>query len=183
MGNGVLLCLVELPDVQVYPNLFFYRRVFVQRTITELRNGDGSARLWLRRTPVKSITSITVLRQPTDSSPETFAAADYRFNKETGRVEAHDEWFTKGLENVTVTYIAGLATQDGAEFTAVPDAEQLWHAAFMVGLEMFKYIQQETMSGATGATTVQMGPATFTVKPSWPQSVQMGLKALKRPVV
>ena len=158
-------------------------RIFVQRAITEKRDGDGSSRLWLRRAPVVSIASITVLRQPTDSAAETFDAGDYRFNMETGKIEAHDEWFTRGLENVTVTYTAGLATQDGTAFTAVPDAEQLWHAAFGIGLEMITYIQQETMSGSTGATSVQVGPASFSVKPDWPKAVKAGLRALKRPVV
>ena len=98
------------------------RRIYVQRTIVEVRDGDGTYRLWLRQFPVKSIASITVLRNPTDSTPETILVADYRFSAETGRIEAHGDWFTKGMANVTVTYVAGYATQDGAEFTSVPNS-------------------------------------------------------------
>ena len=156
------------------------RRVYVQRTIAEVRDGDGTDRLWLWQFPVVSITSITVLRNPTDSTPETIAAADYRFSVGTGRVEAHGDWFTKGMANVTVTYDAGYATQDGATFTQTPDAEQVWNAAFLLGLELIKLIAHETLGGATAASQVQIGPASFIVKPDWPKHLRLGLDNLRR---
>lgn len=156
------------------------RRIYVQRTIIEVRDGDGTARLWLRQFPVVSIASITVLRNPTDSTPETILTADYRFSADMGRIEAHGDWFTKGMANVTVTYDARYATQDGAAFTSVPDAEQTWHAAYLLGFELIKIIAQETFSGASAASSIQIGPASFIVKPDWPKHIKMGFDNLRR---
>jgi hypothetical protein len=148
---------------------------YVRRAFTEVQDGTGSCELWLQEGPVVSVTSITVLRSPTDSAPEVVAPTNYRANLATGRVQTHADRFTRGIANVTVVYTAGFGTKDE------PDTK--WYDAFHLGLDIIKMIADEKHVGATAVTQVAIGPSTFIVKPDWPKHVREGLMNLKRPQI
>lgn len=83
-------------------------RKFARETITETYDGDGTDALYLRRFPVTSITTVTLI----DGSgvEDTYQGTDFRFNAETGElrwVPSVASLFPNGFQNIQVVYVAG----------------------------------------------------------------------------
>ena len=151
----------------------YTRRKFVTRTLTEIRDGDGSKLLWLREIPVVTFTSLTVLRSPTDATAETVSADDYEVNKAIGKVWLHSDQLNKGVGNVTAVYTAGLGTQDAA---ALPQD------VMAAGLELVKLLYTEKDAGMVAAQSINIGPHTFMLRPEWPKQIKQTLDDWRRPL-
>lgn len=85
-------------------------------TVTEKHSGNGLPRLWLYRTPITSITSVTingVVLDNTDSNAWTFDPATgwLVLGNGTDHLDFAQS-FPHGSNNVTVVYVAGSATID-----------------------------------------------------------------------
>ena len=85
----------------------FCRRTFAREVgRVETHDGGDWAEIWLRLTPVESVSSIT---------HDGNAVTDFVFNAKTGRVRRGDgkshidfsEWFPAGADNIAVTYTGG----------------------------------------------------------------------------
>jgi uncharacterized phiE125 gp8 family phage protein len=139
-------------------------RLYVQRTVSEIRDGDGGRRLELRRYPVSAVTSFTV-------DDAAVAAADYDLDKEGGVIWLlNGKRLTRGERNVKVTYTAGYVLADvPAEVTRV-------------AREMAKVIWDEWQAGVISAASVNVGPASYVVRPGWPYHVMAALEGLRREV-
>lgn len=79
---------------------------------TEILDGNGLDRIWLRHTPITAITSVT-MEDDDGTSHSLTVATDVVYDAATGRlligpdnVSDYDV-FPKGLRNVTVVYTAG----------------------------------------------------------------------------
>lgn len=149
----------------------YTKRKFVTRTITEVRDGDGGKMLYLHDFPIVTFTSLTVLRAPTDATPETVAAADYEVAKDRGVLWLHADRLTPGLANVTATYTCGYGAQDAA---ALPQG------IVEVGLDIVKILHVEKTTGATPVSSVNIGSATFMLRPDWPKHVKQTLDDWRR---
>lgn len=90
----------------------------VYRTVTEVFDG-GRPDLLLTQHPVSSITSVTV-------SGTALTSDDYEFNGDTGvltRVSGSARVaFTSGIQNVSVVYVAGVASNTAAVAAAAPNS-------------------------------------------------------------
>ena len=142
------------------------RRTYVTRTLAEDRDGDGSNLIYLHELPVVTLTSVTIKRTP-DGTPETIASTDYDVDKPRGRLRLRSTIFTRGFANVSIGYDAGYGVQD---------AVTLPRDVYQAGLDIVKAIFDEVTTGAVAATSINVGPATFTVKPSWPKHVRAMLE-------
>jgi hypothetical protein len=97
-------------------------RILSRQTTTGTYNGDGGKRLYLRNTPVSSITSATI----TDlgGNVETLTpSTDLSFQADNGGVEfgpnntsGYDKW-PEGFRNISIVYVAGYTLG-----TDMPDA-------------------------------------------------------------
>jgi uncharacterized phiE125 gp8 family phage protein len=88
-------------------------RAFIQRSITEYQYGDGTEWLRLRKTPVSSITSVTL-----DETALT-VSDDYTDFSKIGRLK-RSAWDYEEL--ITIVYTAGYGETRAATQTLVPDA-------------------------------------------------------------
>lgn len=140
-------------------------QVFVSRALSDTYDGTGGRVLLLRRYPVASVASLSILRSPEDAAAEVIDAADYRVLGATGRVQllGGAGVFSVGLGNVAITYTAGFGAQDAATLPAdIVDAS----------LELIKLKYDQKAAGAIAASTVSVGPSTFTVRQDIPWHVR-----------
>jgi hypothetical protein len=145
-------------------------RVLLVRTVNERRSGHGRSVLRLGKNPVVAVSALTILRAPADAAPETIAPTQYRtIVGLDGGIQLFYSTFSYGLDNIAITYTAG----DVNAAALPPSIALLW-------LEVVKIITTETIAGASGATSVTVGPQTFMVKPSWPTHVKELLARLRR---
>ena len=79
----------------------------LQRSYVERYDGKGSARLYLRHTPVVSVTSVTIDEA---SIPVSAAVSDPGWVLSGNVILLFGYWFRRGLGNVLVDYSAGYAT-------------------------------------------------------------------------
>jgi len=70
------------------------------RTVTEVRDGNGTAAMLLRQFPVASVTSVTI---------DDTALLTTAYSVRDGKVELEDSYFTAGTANVTIVYTAGVS--------------------------------------------------------------------------
>ena len=143
------------------------RRKFVTRTLAEDRDGDGSNLIYLHELPVVTVTSVTIKRTP-DGTAEVIASTDYDVHKPTGRIRLRSTTFTRGFANVSIGYDTGYGAQDALS-EEVSDVYQ-------AGLDLVKLIFDEVTTGAVAASSINIGPASFLVKPSWPKHVRAMLE-------
>jgi len=148
------------------------RRKFVTRTLTEVQDGDGSQRLFLRYYPVTVFTSLKVRRSPTDTAFETVAAVDYQVNLEQGKVWLHSDRLNRGVANVEAIYSVGYGAQGAAT---------LPQDIVVMGLELVKLLYQEKTTGSIGASSISIGSNTFMIKPDWPKQIKQTLDNWRRP--
>lgn len=148
------------------------RRYFVTRTVTEERNGDGSRILFLYHYPVLSLTSITMLRWPTDATTEVMDVTDYVFNATTGKVWSHSDYFNRGVGNITIVYSTGYGAQD---------ANTLPSDIMVAGLELVKLLFLEQTTGIIGVQSINIGSNSFMLRPEWPKQIKDTIERWRRP--
>jgi len=86
-------------------------RTFGLLSLIEAYDGSNQPRLWLRQTPVLSITSVTVNGEPIDNTN----GDGWTVNPSTGELRRGNgqtdgrfaPWFPKGTQNIVVNYTAG----------------------------------------------------------------------------
>jgi hypothetical protein len=89
---------------------FFTRacsREILERSYSELYDGKGTARLYLRNGPVTGVTSLMIDGISIPPAPGVLEAG-WVLNGNIILLFGH--WFTRGLANIAVTYSAGYAT-------------------------------------------------------------------------
>lgn len=86
----------------------FTHRPFVARAFTETVHGTGSRKLFLKRRPVVSLTSLRTI-DALGNTEQTFVAADYFLDAPAGIVNLRTYVFTPGSYNVEAVYTAGWA--------------------------------------------------------------------------
>lgn len=145
--------------------------VFVTRGFVEIRDGDGSNRLFLRQFPVQTFTSLTIRRSPTETTPETVDTSLYRVETLRGIVDLHSTILTKGRGNVTATYTAGYGAQDAAT---------LPQDIVLVGLDLVKMIFDKKTHNAISAQSISLGGANFLIREELPKHVQLTLEQWRR---
>jgi hypothetical protein len=98
-------------------------RTFASGTRTEVLDGNGLDHVFLKHTPITSITSITI--EDDDGSSHTMTVAtDVLYDAATGRVNigpdntSDYDVFPLGKRNVTIVYVGGYGS------TAIPDDVQ-----------------------------------------------------------
>jgi hypothetical protein len=92
-------------------------RVFAQDSLAETHDGKNLPRLWLRRPPIDSVTSVTINGEALDNTNSDA----WGFNAETGelwRGQGRDDLryattFPAGRQNVVVEYTGGYAAVPG----------------------------------------------------------------------
>jgi hypothetical protein len=132
------------------------RRVFVERSLIETHDGDGSRRLRLRKFPVVgAVTSLTVKDTPDGTPVVLVAGTDFDTDVRLGLIRLRSRCFTQGFQNVVVTYTAGWDVKDGA---ALPQD------VYQAGLDYVKAVWNEWQNDAISATSVSVGPAQLVVK-------------------
>lgn len=136
-------------------------RIFVERTITERRSGDGTTRLELTAYPVSTVSSVT-------EDGIAVAASSYRLDGPAGVLWRLNGVWIRGEGNVDVVYTAGwpLASVPG-------DVKR-------VALEMAKVIWDEWGGQAASVTSLAIGPASLTIRQAWPHHVATAIDALRR---
>lgn len=85
--------------------------------VAELHDGDDSGRLWLRKLPVVSVTSVTVNGVDLDNSAGDAWTVNYATGelvRGKGQEDARfAAWFPRGTRNVQVVYTGGTLTTPG----------------------------------------------------------------------
>lgn len=81
-------------------------RVFALATYTEVRDGEGQRKLFMRRFPVTSVLSLTINGRSIPSRPSPLSPG-YTFDDLTIRLTEYR--FEEGIDNIVVSYTAGLA--------------------------------------------------------------------------
>lgn len=152
---------------------------FVTRTLTEIYNGDGSRLLFLRNGPIDSITSLTILRDEDDASPETIASSAFHVDKERRllRLKTHKDAvdpFTRGFQNVTAVYVVGYGAQDSADLPA---------DIVRAGLDLVKFGWTKYMSDGVAASQVTIGPGNLFFREDLPIEIQGVISRWRLPVV
>lgn len=140
------------------------KRIFVRRTLSEVCDGDGSRRLFLKKYPVVSVTTLTVKSTPDQLTPTAYVAGtDFDADLTTGRLQMRNLPFVRGFQNVAVTYVAGWDAQDGPALPA---------DIYQAGLDYVKAVYQEYSTNAIAASSVSLGPTTFLLKPDLPYGIK-----------
>lgn len=147
------------------------KRIFVSRTVTEIVDGNGGRKLYLRHFPVTSFTSLSVRRSPTDTSAETLDTSYYRCRLDMGVVDVHSTRLNVGVGNVTAVYVAGYGAQGAAG---------LPQDVFRAQLDMVKLIYDEKSQNAVSASSINLGGMNFMLKPSWPAHITKTLEGWQR---
>lgn len=157
---------------------------FVTRELVETYNGDGTRLLRLRNGPLIDpgagiVTLLTILRDEDDLAPETIPSTAYHIDLERRllRLKTHKDAvdpFTRGFQNVQVTYNVGFGAQDAATLPA---------DIVRAGLDLCKYIWTEYTSGAIAASQISIGPGNVFLKPDLPLSVKQVIDRWRIPVV
>ena len=85
---------------------------FIQQSYTEVRDGNGKERILLKNYPVVSVASLTIdgLSIPTRPSATAAGLVVPDPGDNAGMIMLDGYVFTRGFQNVTITYTAGLFT-------------------------------------------------------------------------
>jgi hypothetical protein len=82
-------------------------RPIVQQSFSELYDGKGGRRLYLRQAPVASVTALTIDGLAIPPAP---APLEPGWTLNGGVVSLSGYWFHRGSANIGVSYVAGWAT-------------------------------------------------------------------------
>lgn len=82
-------------------------RPILQQTYSELYDGKGNGRLYLRNTPVTSVTSLSI-----DGAvvPQATVPGEPGWRLNNNIVLLFGHWFNRALANVAISYVAGYTT-------------------------------------------------------------------------
>lgn len=142
-------------------------RVFVTRTVVDTLNGSGAVRLFLRKMPVVSLSSLTLKDTPDQVTPTPLVSGtDIDLDLKTGIVRRRSGTFTKGFQNVVATYTAGWGAQDASTLPA---------DVVFAGLKWIKAEWDERTSNAVAASSISIGPSSMILKPGLPAGIQATL--------
>jgi gp6-like head-tail connector protein len=146
----------------------YCRRTFVTRTgVVELHDGNHKNTLFARNFPIIQVGGLTVLQSPSDTTPSTYVSGtDFDTDKRTGRIRLRLNTFTRGFQNVTLTYDHGFDRKDGP---ALPQD------VYQAGLDYCKLVYSELSANAIAATTISAGNSTFVLKPAMPWGIKQVL--------
>ena len=135
-------------------------RIYVSRSITETRSGDGGTRLELRRYPVTAVTSVTL-------DGTAIAAADYALDAEGGILELQAGTFSATEPgNLVIVYTAGYAR------ASVPKR------VLTLGIELLRARYLSWSSNADVYQSVQMGGTSLSPQTDW-ISIRRQMDALR----
>lgn len=137
-------------------------RFFVTRSITEVQDGNGTTLQYLRRYPVVTVTSLTIQRDPF-LAVETIANTSWRFAPERGALYLINDVFSKGFQNIAISYQVGYGAQD-----ALTLPQDLVEAA----KEIVKLVWMEYGGNAIANATMVFGGTSITVRPDWPKQIK-----------
>ncbi len=138
------------------------RRVFVTRSLTEVRDGDDRRTLRLRTYPVESIDSLTVADDAGGTPVALVEGTDYDVDFRIGEIRLRTRVFTRGFQNVAVIYTAGFDAQDGADLPA---------DIYQAGLDYVKFAYKRTQSDGLASSSVTTGGVSGTFIPAPPKDV------------
>ena len=139
-------------------------RPYVTRAITEVRSGDGRKWLFVDKRPMTVLSTLTIKRAPSDTTPESITiSTGTETDLKRGGIRLIDSVFTKGVGNVTIGYSAGVGAQGAAT---------LPQDVYQAGLDLVKAIYDEKVTGVQAASSVSVGSATFLIKPEYPKHVK-----------
>lgn len=77
-------------------------------SVTEYRNGQGNDMIVLRKRPATAITSVKIGGSTVSAS--TNYGAGWVFDSESNTVWYRDGYFTRGVQNIEITYTAGISS-------------------------------------------------------------------------
>jgi hypothetical protein len=86
--------------------LRFLQRRLVSESHVETRNGTGGRALMLRHAPVTSLTSLAIDGVAIPAAPDSVSPG-YVLEADTGMLDLRGYAFRRGVQNVSVTYVAG----------------------------------------------------------------------------
>lgn len=145
-------------------------RYFVARSLTETYDGNGTRRLFLRKAPIVSLSTLTITDLP-GGTPVTYTnGTDFDIDPRLARVQLRSGAFTRGFQNVVVPYQAGFGAQGDP---ALPDD------VYQAGLDYVKAVYAEWSANAIAATSVSIGGSTFVLKPDIPPGIKAVLNQWK----
>lgn len=107
-SDAVLTALVASASAMIES---YCNRVFLSASYTETRNGTGGAKLLLLNAPVTAVSSLTVDGYAVPPAPDAISPG-YLFDQQVLYIRpgAYPGEFVRGIQNITVTYVAGYAT-------------------------------------------------------------------------
>ena len=97
----------------------YCNRTFASAAYTETRNGNGGWRLFLGNGPVTAVVSVAVDGQAIPAAADALASG-YLFDE--GTLYLRGYCFSRGVQNVTVSYTAGYASVPGDVVQACVEA-------------------------------------------------------------
>lgn len=106
------------------------RREFASTAQTEVHDGDGGRRIFLRHFPIITLTKVTVTDPYTEEETE-YTSTSFDMRAGAGEVRFKEssttgiaDYFVRGFQNVTVEYTSGFATVPADVQEAVVQAIQ-----------------------------------------------------------
>ena len=162
---------------------FLHRNIRLANYI-EYQDGKGLEMLYLKQYPVKSITSIYDDIDRSFGSTTEVDSDDYTYDPDTGIVYYDSGYFSNGIRNVKITYMAGYEdfviiagyndklnfNEGGAEFSATLTAGTYYGAtlaahikATMEAIESVAGTYTITYNRITGKFTIASNQATFQI--------------------
>jgi hypothetical protein len=132
--------------------------VFVSRSCSEARHGNGRDTVLLKFRPIVSVSSVTIGGAAVLSTEYVIDADLGSLTLINGRV------WTEGRKNVVLAYVAGWGAQD---------ADTLPADVYRAGLDLAKAIYDELAAGVIAVTTVNVGASSMVLKTAdFPPSVK-----------
>ena len=135
-------------------------------TYTETVNGNGTTSLVLRRSPVVSVTSVTV---DGDAVPLRATSTDSGYSVRDGSLDLVGHYFTEGVQNVVVVYRAGYEVTETVTVPATPytvTTSSRWYDAISASLVVagttLTEVAASPSAGQYAAAASSAGFATYT---------------------
>jgi uncharacterized phiE125 gp8 family phage protein len=146
-------------------------RLFVEREVVELLDGNGRQDAFLRHFPAQSLTALRIRYSLLDAWTDLDVATEAVLDAARGRILLTALSFPKGPLSAEATYDAGYDAQDGPDLPA--DVVQ-------AGLDYVKYLYDRRIAGATIATSMTIGSNAVSVAADIPADVKVVLERHRR---
>ncbi|MDE1907446.1 MAG: phage head-tail connector protein [Rhodospirillales bacterium] len=107
-SDAVLTALIASASAMIES---YCNRIFAESSYTETRNGTGGAKLLLLNAPVTAVSSVTVDGYAVPAAPDAISPG-YLFDQQVLYIRpgAYPGEFVRGIQNITVAYVAGYST-------------------------------------------------------------------------